>query len=289
MQAIVYPDRRLMLMGIPLWGFLLRHIGEPVALSQLLYEAQYYLDLAYAMAASGMVWQLNRLLVMRMDRQYSWATHSLQRFFVQGLLAYGLSYLFMLLISFVYNELIIQRPQGFDVNNVLSADLPGILLFVTIIHFIYTGMWMEQYHRHTLDNLQQNLAIVKQACEANAPEEMQRSKGHKQTLLVQQDGGFEPLSIGQVAYLYKSADGLVVRSLSGDTFVLDGTLELLEAQLHPQDFFRISRQFIVQKGAVKRVEGESSGRLKLQLQPRHSSPVTVSRRRAGAFRQWMGA
>lgn len=289
MQAIVYPDRRLMLIGIPLWGFLLRHIGEPMALSQLLYDAQYYLDLAYAMVVSAIVWQLNRLLVMRMDRQYSWATHSLQRFFVQGLLAYGLSFLFMLLISFMYNELIIQRPLGFDVNNVLSADLPGILLFVTITHFLYTGMWLVQYHRHTTEVLQQKLAHVKQAREANAAVERKSAEEHKQTLLVKQGGGFVPLSIAQLAYVFRSAEGIVVRSLGGDSFTLDGTLEQLEEQLQPQDFFRISRQFIVQKAAVRRVEGESSGRLQLQLQPQHNSQVTVSRRRAGDFRHWMEA
>jgi hypothetical protein len=289
MQAIVYPDRRLMLIGIPPWGFLLRHIGEPAALSELLYDVQYYLDLAYAIVVTGIVWQINRLLVMQMDRQFSWATHSLQRFFVQGLLAYGLSFLFMLLISFLYNELIIQRPVGFEINNVLSADLPGILLFVTITHLLYTGMWMVQYHRHTLQYLQQKLAYVKQVNKAVAVVEKQSVEEYKKTLLVEQDGGFVPLTIAQIAYLFKSADGIVVRSHSGDTFLIDGTLEQLADQLPVQDFFRISRQFIIQKGAVRRVEGERSGRLQLQLQPQHSSQVTVSRRRAGDFRQWMEA
>ncbi len=278
-----------MLAGIPLWGFLLRHIGEPVGLCTLLYDAQYYLDLGYAIVVAGVVWQLNRLLILQIDRQYSWASHPLQRFFVQGPLAYALGFLFMLLSSIVYNQLVIKRPAGFDINNVLSADLPGILLFVTILNLIYTGMWMVQYHKHTITFLQQKLAYIKQAQAIQAVEEKHKPEAHKKLLLVQQGSAFVPLAATQLAYLFKTGEGIIVRSHDGDTFTIDGTLEQLAGQLPVQDFFRISRQFIVQKGAVKRVEGESSGRLLLYLQPRHSSQVTVSRRRAGDFRQWMEA
>jgi hypothetical protein len=53
------------------------------------------------------------------------------------------------------------------------------------------------------------------------------------------------------------------------------------------EFFRISRQYIVQRRAIRKVESETSGRWLLHLQPENTSVVIVSKRRVPDFRLWM--
>jgi hypothetical protein len=283
----VYPDRWLLIAGIPISGFLLRHIGEPEPLIELLSYKQYYFDLGFALVVISSIWLVNRLLIQQMDRQYSWATQTFQRFIIQAMLAYGFTFLFMLLVSFVYNELIVQRAAVFDINNVFSADIPTSLLFVTIIHLLYTGMWMINYHKHTIENLQQKLAYLQQQPGLQVEYVKEKEDNYKRTLVVNQGKGFVPLSTEQVAYIFIANELSLVKTMDSKTYSIDGSLEQLIGQLSPQDFFRISRQFIVQRKAIKKVESETSGRLLLHLLPEHTSEVTVSRRRAPDFRLWM--
>jgi hypothetical protein len=245
------------------------------------------MDLGFALVVISMIWLMNRLLIQQLDRQYSWATQTFQRFIIQAIMAYGSTFLFMLLVSFVYNELIVQRAAVFDINNVFSADIPTSLLFVTITHLLYTGMWMIQYHKHTMQSLQQKLAYLQQLQPASQAVDVKEDDSYKRTLLVNQGKGFVPLSTEQVAYIFIAGEVSFVKTIDGKTYSIDGTLEQLTEQLSPQDFFRISRQFIVQRKAIKKVESETSGRLLLHLQPEHTSEVTVSRRRAPDFRLWM--
>jgi DNA-binding LytR/AlgR family response regulator len=145
---------------------------------------------------------------------------------------------------------------------------------------------MIQYHKQTISELENRMASAQEL--SGTPVESQPKKEEsRKTLLVNQGKGLVPLEVAQVAYIYTSQEMVLVKTLEGNVFTLDASLEQLEEQLSPYTFFRISRQFIVQKKAVKKVESESSGRLLLHLQPQPAGEVTVSRRRAPEFRQWL--
>jgi len=53
------------------------------------------------------------------------------------------------------------------------------------------------------------------------------------------------------------------------------------------EFFRLNRQIIAHRQAICKVETEGSGRLLLQLSPAFSEEVSVSRKKANAFKDWM--
>jgi hypothetical protein len=286
MKLSSYPDRLLLICGVLLGGLFLRHVGEPEPLSILLRNPQYYVDLGFTILVTLLIWLTNHTLITRLDKQYSWATHGLQRFFIQAILAYALTGFSVLMLSFVYNDILIRRPAVFDITNVFSADIPASLIMVTIIHLLYTGMWMIHYHNLTVSELENKIACA-QELSGTLVENQDKKEEFRKTLLVNQGKGLVPLEVAHVAYIYTSQEMVLVKTLEGNLFTLDASLEQLEEQLSPYAFFRISRQFIVQKKAVKKVESESSGRLLLYLQPTSASEITVSRRRTAEFRQWL--
>ena len=91
-----------------------------------------------------------------------------------------------------------------------------------------------------------------------------------------------------IAYFY-AEDGIVYAQMpSNKRHAIDFTLDALEPQLPPQQFFRVNRKVITHINAVRSVAPYFSGRLILKLQPAPPFETTVSRDRAADFKQWRG-
>jgi DNA-binding LytR/AlgR family response regulator len=69
--------------------------------------------------------------------------------------------------------------------------------------------------------------------------------------------------------------------------MMDESLEELEGQLNPHEFFRLNRQFIASVGSIAAIHKFFNGKLKLQLKPPSEHEVIVSREKAKAFREWL--
>ncbi len=94
------------------------------------------------------------------------------------------------------------------------------------------------------------------------------------------------LPVGDIAYFF-SEDSLTFAQSAERRFVLDQPLDQIEAMLDPSRFFRINRKQIVSIGAVSKIHTHLNGRLKLDLAPRTSEEVFVSRERVSDFKSWL--
>ncbi len=110
---------------------------------------------------------------------------------------------------------------------------------------------------------------------------------YRERLLIRSGTATLFIPISQAAYFY-SEDGLsfVVPS-SGKRSLLETTLEKLEQELDPGQFFRINRKLIVQISAIQRIEPYFNSRLSLQLTPDPTFEVIVSRERVADFKEWL--
>ena len=76
---------------------------------------------------------------------------------------------------------------------------------------------------------------------------------------------------------------------NGKSYVLDDSLDAVEAGLDPKAFFRISRGAIIAENVIDSAGKLLGGRLRLTLKPGipASTDLTVSRARADAFLDWL--
>jgi DNA-binding LytR/AlgR family response regulator len=88
---------------------------------------------------------------------------------------------------------------------------------------------------------------------------------------------------------YIHAEGKIVTMMleNGRKYIADNTLDELETLLNPEEFFRISRKFLLRAEAVSSIEQYFNGRLVLKLAPAFSEEVLVSRERVKDFRAWL--
>jgi hypothetical protein len=276
-----YPDRLLRLIAIPIWGVLYRNIGDATPLPQLLQDGQYYLDIGVAILVTFLIWEFNRYVIIRLDQKYSWIEQALNRAIVQAAICFGVSGFLVLMTSFLYNTYLVERHALFNLSVVFLTDIPMAYMFLLVMHLLYTGMWLREYHWRMVEGLQNRIADLEKPNRSLVPERSLRS------LLANQGRSQVPLQLSDIAYISVVGELSIIRNREGQSFSIDQTLEQLEEALPKTEFFRLNRQIIAHRQAVRKVESDGTGRLLLHLTPAFSEEVSVSRKKAGVFKAWM--
>lgn len=96
------------------------------------------------------------------------------------------------------------------------------------------------------------------------------------------------ISLEEIECFYSENKGTYLHTLDNRNYLLDLTLEQLESELDPTDFFRVSRKFIVPLKTIKEIQVYSNSRLKVILPSYNEEEVVVARERVNEFKEWLG-
>ena len=111
----------------------------------------------------------------------------------------------------------------------------------------------------------------------------------REKFLIRLNDRIVPVSVRDIAYFYSEAKNSYIVTRDGKSYVLDDSLDSLEAGLDPKAFFRISRGAIIAENVIDSASKLLGGRLRLSLAPGipSATDLTVSRARADAFLDWL--
>ena len=110
---------------------------------------------------------------------------------------------------------------------------------------------------------------------------------HKTTLLVHFQEKIIPVKTMDIAYIYASSGQTSMATLTGAVYTINSTLEELEQSLSPLQFYRINRQFLVNRGAISAIEHYFTRRLHIKLTVNTPETLLVSKQKAPEFLKWM--
>ncbi|MBP6184634.1 MAG: response regulator transcription factor [Saprospiraceae bacterium] len=113
------------------------------------------------------------------------------------------------------------------------------------------------------------------------------SKTYKSRFLISIGSNLIPVSSVDIAWFCAEEGITLAYTREGRKHTIEHTLEELERLLDPRQFFRISRGYMVNLLAVKKISPYFSGRLKLELHPAPTAEIFVSRMRVNDFKTWM--
>lgn len=113
-------------------------------------------------------------------------------------------------------------------------------------------------------------------------------KSYKKRFTVKIGQQLKVIPIEEVECFYSENKGTYVHTTDNRDYLLDQTLELLETELDPKDFYRVSRKFIIPMRAIKEIVLYSNSRLKVVLPTYKGDEVIVSRERVSDFKEWIG-
>jgi two-component system, LytTR family, response regulator len=77
-------------------------------------------------------------------------------------------------------------------------------------------------------------------------------------------------------------------TFAGKRHPIDLTMEKLEGQLNPDNFFRANRSTIVNSEAIHKIENYFAGKLYAHLVSPITEQITISRLKATEFKNWLG-
>lgn len=111
---------------------------------------------------------------------------------------------------------------------------------------------------------------------------------YKKRFTIKMGQQLKMIAIDEVECFYSENKGTYLHTFDNRDYLLDTTLEQLETELDPKDFFRISRKFIIPLKGIKEIQMYSNSRLKVILPTYKDDEVIVAREKVGDFKNWLG-
>ena len=137
-----------------------------------------------------------------------------------------------------------------------------------------------QFQKHTISSL--DFEAIKRML-VNPVE-----KEYKKRFSVKIGHQLKVIPIEEVECFYSENKGTYLHTLDNRDYLLDTTLEILENEINPKDFFRINRKFIIPLKSIKEIQVYTNSRLKIVLPSYKDDEVIVARERVSDFKEWIG-
>ncbi|EKT3956833.1 response regulator transcription factor [Flavobacterium psychrophilum] len=112
-------------------------------------------------------------------------------------------------------------------------------------------------------------------------------KNFKTRFIVKIGQQLKIILIEEIECFFSENKGTYIHTFDNRNYLIDLTLEVLEQDLDPENFFRISRKFIVPLKSVKEIILYSNSRLKIVLPTYKEEEVVVSREKVQEFKSWI--
>ncbi|WP_025740095.1 LytR/AlgR family response regulator transcription factor [Aquimarina pacifica] len=94
-------------------------------------------------------------------------------------------------------------------------------------------------------------------------------------------------SVEDIECFYSENKGTYLHTNENRNYLIDTTLELLEEELNPETFFRVSRKFFININAIKDIISYTNSRLQIKLNHFDEYDIIVSRERVKEFKTWL--
>ena len=113
------------------------------------------------------------------------------------------------------------------------------------------------------------------------------TKGYKERYIVRFNDRIVPLNVTDIAFIYSEDKNNYLVTFDGQKYIIDSSLDVMNEDLNPENFFRISRSSIVSMKSIKSITKQPGGRLRIDTNPAPPYEMTVSRSRVDDFLNWL--
>jgi DNA-binding LytR/AlgR family response regulator len=143
---------------------------------------------------------------------------------------------------------------------------------------------------HKLEDLRNVLSPAKPWLENVQMENLIRMIGreYKSRILLKTGDQIRSVEIEEVAYFYAEDDVVFSMLKNKRRAIVDYTLNQLESELDPKNFYRLTRGCIARISSVKKVSKYFNSRLIVELEPPLEEKLLVSRVNVPEFLKWLG-
>jgi len=117
--------------------------------------------------------------------------------------------------------------------------------------------------------------------------ELRNTQVYRKSFLVHFQERMIPLRSADLQCFYSENEVTKTVTFEGKEYVMDFTLEKLEQMMDPELFFRVNRQYIINRDAIEHVDFYFNNRLLLALKNGKDHKIIVSKAKAPFFKAWL--
>lgn len=197
----------------------------------------------------------------------------------------------------------IQLSDGLSFEIFEKVDIRSAVIFTTA----YDEYALKAFKLNSIDYLLKpideddlEIAVDKYKSRTQKPEALQLDfeqirrmlgnpveKAYKSRFTVKIGQHLKVITTEDIECFYSENKGTYIHTTDNRDYLIDTTLEVLENEMNPRDFFRVSRKFIVPLKSIKEIVLYSNSRLKVILPTYKGDEVIVSREKVGDFKDWI--
>jgi two-component system, LytTR family, response regulator LytT len=112
-------------------------------------------------------------------------------------------------------------------------------------------------------------------------------RNYRERFLVYSGDSLIPISTGAIAYFIAEDGASMLVTKENKRFFISESLDTLEEELNPENFFRANRQFILSIGAIDKIHNYGLQKLKITIKPLTDVEIIVSKLKATQFKKWL--
>ncbi|MEL6537732.1 MAG: LytTR family transcriptional regulator DNA-binding domain-containing protein [Bacteroidota bacterium] len=264
---VKYP-RWWIVVGIPIIVFLGTVLGTPHTFA----DSILYIKMLCNLSIGAGAWAFFLFTIIRLDKTMPWHTTShRRRWWVQLGITLPIMCLFDGFSTYGLNLLM---GFEFSLHRVLYTDMPIVLALSVGVQWRYQRYFMKQAQKHR--------AAIQTEAEAPsaspaAPEELWLSKG----------GTKYRVTPDQLAYCYRKNDLNYWVFAQGESHLMDQSLAHVEESFASADMFRVNRQLLVHRQAVKGYQTLTNRQTVITLIPDWEDEALLNKNRLAAFKRWI--
>lgn len=141
--------------------------------------------------------------------------------------------------------------------------------------------------RNTLDRIHQ-MRISNQGLQQLLQQMQSHQMKYRERFLVPYKDGFEVVNVRDISHICTENKDTRLYLKKGKFYSIAMSLEEIERELCPDDFFRVNRQYIISIDAVSSLKTYFVGKLRIKLTHYPDAEVMCSRDRASMLKEWLG-
>lgn len=212
-------------------------------------------------------WYCSRLIIQRLDDTFPYSRNPLRRVMVQCILTSLVGVGVIIGLTELVNFLATDKPVP---THFYTHDIFIFLIWILVINGIYVALhYYGEYQQ--AEQLREEATRIKQG-----------------GITVQSGRQTAVIPFNGIAGFYVDGDYVMLQANNGLRYVMSQSLDMLEAELPADYFFRLNRQFILHREQLTGFDRLENGKLAVRLKPLPHFPgeVIMSRTKAPGFKRW---
>ncbi|WKK79135.2 LytR/AlgR family response regulator transcription factor [Marivirga arenosa] len=198
----------------------------------------------------------------------------------------------------IISDIELADGQSFEIYNQVKTSSP--IIFTTA----YDQFAIKAFKLNSIDYLLKPIdpeelgqAIEKYKNNTNKPATVdlnmlqsllqKESKQYKDRFMVKVGEKIYSINSQDISFIYSEQKATFLQTQGGKKYIVDYTLDQLDSDLNPDQFFRLNRKYITSLEAIDEIITYSNSRLKIKLKNCEDNDIIVSREKVNALKSWL--